>query len=339
MKNASKTHLATERETTPAVAMPQPLQTYLQATLAQIDTVANDEESLWQVGQRGLQMEMAGRIIAGRAFLELCERSHNISEELGRRRIARRTFYDAIDVYRLYAELPDAESVRALAHVGQTKAIAIARWPREEAIALAHGQMVRGITLEDAIELPTRDFMQAVKPPELAQAERKIRELELDRDAANAELREMRDAMRHRYDVLKIPPDAARARQETVALCEQIALSVTSLESLAGELASGELHMHFPDWAERAAGTLYHSLLSQHARIQTMLDRLAEQWGQKVTGRLEYEFTLSEGEAAVARDALAIITQRHRVAQDNRDAERANAAGGRGRPRKIKTVS
>lgn len=325
-----------------SIALSKPLQTYLESTLGQIGDISGDPAKLWDAGQRGLQMEVAGRILAGRAFQALSEsvEPRTLSSELAARGIARRTFYDAIDLYELFAAMPQLEFVRTCAQIEFSKVRELVRLPREEALALAAGKKVRGITIEAAASLPTREFAEALRDPELVKAGRKIATLEADKEGLQAEVKELKGALKHRYEALKMPDFAAHARQESVALAEQVSLSITAFEELLTEkLGSKEAISTYPEWRERAAGTMYHSLRAVHARTQALLAKMEEEFSESVTGKIDYEHSFSEGELEIAKDSLGIILKRHKTLAENRDAERANAKGGRGRPRIVKKVA
>jgi len=321
--------------------LPKPLQAYLESTLGHIGEIAHDAEQLWDVGMRGLQLEIAGRILAGRAFQALSEslEPRTLSAELAARNIPRRSFYDAIDVYEMFAVLPQVEFVRACAQIEFSKIREMGRLPREEFLALASGKKIRGITLDAAAGMTVREFADAVRDPELVKASKKVAALQADKEGLAAELKELKGALKHRYENLKMPDFAAHARQESIALAEQMSLSVAAFEELIGERLSTDKEAKlYPEWVTRSAGTAYHSLRSVHARTQMLLERMEEQYGPEVTGKVDYEHTLSEGELLIARDSLAIILKRHKVEAENREADRANAKGGRGRPRSKKAV-
>lgn len=322
--------------------MPEAVRAYLDQTLGQVEQFSADPDSLWKVGERGLQMETAGKIIAGRAFIALRDAllPGEFAAELAKRLIPRPSAYKAIEVYELFAALPDLRVVQALAQLGITKAIAIKHWTKDEQLTLAAGKPVRGLTLETAVDLSTRDFAEAIRDPEQIKAAKKIKTLEADKEGLEAQVKELKGALKHRYETLKMPDFAAHARQESVALSEQMMLGITALEELVTDhLGSKEAVHTFPEWRDRAAGTLYHSLRAVHARTQQLLERIEEDYGAPVTGKIDYEHTFSEGELLLAKDALSVIQQRHKAQADNREAQRKNAKGERGRPRKIKDES
>lgn len=322
--------------------MPEPVRAYLDSTLGQVEQFTSDPASLWKVGERGLQMETAGKIIAGRAFIALRDAlpPGEFAAELAKRLIPRPSAYKAIEVYELFAALPDLRVVQALAQLGITKAMALKHWSRDEQLQLAAGKPVRGLTLEAAVDLSTRDFADAIRDPDLIKADKKIKTLEADKEGLQAEVKELKGALKHRYEVLKMPDFAAHARQESVALSEQMMLSITALEDLVTDHLGGkEATQTYPEWRDRAAGTLYHSVRAVHARTQQLLERLEEDFGPTVTGKIDYEHTFSEGELLLAKDALGVILQRHKTQAENREAKRQHEKGGRGRPRKIRAES
>lgn len=330
------------RENHSQLAMPAQLQAYLEQTLGRFESITGDVESLWAAGKRGLQMETAGKILAGRAFQELKNSllPGQFSAELASRMIARRSAYDAIEVYELFAALPDIGVVQALAQLGITKAMAIKAWDKKDQQALASGKAVRGITLDAAVEMSTREFDEKIRDPELVKADKKIATLEAAKEGLQAELKDLKGQLRHRYDSINMPEFAAHARQEGVALAEQITLSLTALEDLVTDrLIDNKEAKQFPDWKNRAAGTVFHSALAAQARMQALVERMREEFGDAVTGKLDFEFTLSKGEAEIAKDALGVIQKRHADLAHNREADRKNQKGGRGRPMDKRTVS
>jgi hypothetical protein len=315
------------------------LQAFLAKAFEQIEQAGADEDSLWAASDAGEQMEMVGRLVAGRANLELINRlgDQKVSEELRSRGKKRSTFYEQVEIFKAYNAIPSAEQIAALAAVGYTKSRLIASWTKEERLALVAGKEVRGITIHEAASLSTREFAQATRDPDLVKASKKIQALAADKEGLEAEVKELKGALKHRYETLKMPDFAAHARQEAVALSEQMTLSVTALEDLVEDrLVNDKDAKAYPEWAQRAAGTLYHSVRAVQARTQELLQRLEKQYGKAVTGKIDFEHALSPGELALAKDALNVVLKRHKVQAENREADRANAKGGRGRPRSKK---
>lgn len=323
-------------------SMPAPLQSYLQATLAQIADAGDDAETLWAVAQRAFEMEMAGRVVAGRALLELSKRldKAEFAAELASRHVSRSAYFNAVAVYQAFAELPDERSVQTFGLLGQAKAVAVLSWSPKERLAFARGEKVRGVTADQAVEMSAREFAEAVRDPELVKAGKQIASLEADNEALQADLKALQGQLKHRYENLKMPDFAAHARQESVALAEGMLLSVTALEALVQERLTEDKEAGlYPEWAERAAGTLYHSARAVHARLEALMARIHEQWGKPVTGKIDFEHSLSPGELEIAAGALDIVVKRHAAQAHNREADRIKAKGGRGRPLSKKAVA
>jgi hypothetical protein len=324
-------------------ALPAPLREYLSdaALPAPKDIVATDPDRLWEFVQRGMEMEIKGKIAAGWALTQLRDNlpPQVFSSKLRDLNIPRSSAYDAIAASSLFATLPDLQVVRALAQLGIAKTLTLRTWEPKEVVALASGKPVRGLTLDAAVEMPTREFADAVRDPELIRANKKIAGLEADNEGLTEEIKSLKGALKHRYQNLRMPDFAAHARQESVALAEQMTLGITALEDLLQQnLVEGKEAKLHPEWAERAAGTMYHSLRSVQARLEAVLFAIQEQYGSKVTGKVDYEHRLSEGELLIARDSLAVVLSRHKDDAHNREADRQNAKGGRGRPMKKKAV-
>lgn len=176
-------------------AMPAPLQAFLEDTMSRIAQLGDDTESLWAIGHRGLQMEIAGRLVAGRAFQEISARAEKkqIVSDLKMRGIPTTSFYEAIGIYEVFAAFPDVEFVRACAQLDATKLRQVARWSPEERLALASGESVRGITIEQAADMSSREFIAATKPPEVARLEADKELLESRFKKIEAELKVERD--------------------------------------------------------------------------------------------------------------------------------------------------
>ena len=90
-------------------------------------------------------------------------------------------------------------------------------------------------------------------------------------------------------------------------------------------------------FAAMAAGTFFHGLRAIHARTGHLLRQLAETFPE-VTDKVGFEHQLKPGELDAFKHARELVLGRIKVAASNREAERHNAKGGRGRPRDIKKV-
>lgn len=343
-KAAVATRVATDSALATRVAKPLDLSKALRAYLDEVGRpsaagIASLDDAE-QVLRQHMDSEAASRVMQGWVLASVHAMGVESLRELATRvAMNRETMRQRVDYFRLFQEAPDLQSVRTCAHLEFSIAREVAKWPREDQLAFIGGKPVRGITAAEARSLTAREFVQATRDPDLVKASKKIATLEADKEGLQAEVKELKGALKHRYEVLKMPDFAAHARQESVALSEQMMASVTALEELlTDQLASKEAMHTFPDWRDRAAGTMYHSIRAAHARTQALLARMEEEFGEHVTGKIDYEHTLSDGELLIAKEALDVILKRHKTDAENREAKRQNEKGGKGRPRKIKAT-
>ena len=142
----------------------------------------------------------------------------------------------------------------------------------------------------------------------------------------------------HRLNRVVLPEFAVVAREEATALTEQMDAALDGLGSLLtdnllaphDEVADAEGHRH------AAAGTFYHALRAVWARSQHLLQQIEANFPPAVTGFAKFDHQLKPAEVDAYQHARQQIVGKLKVQAENREAERANAKGGRGRPRKIK---
>ena len=323
--------------------MPKPLQQYLQKTLGQIDSVASDPDSLWQAGQRGLQMEAAGKILAGKAFSLLREQlpSREFATGLADCGIPRRTAYDAIEAYELFSALPNFNSVCALGLLGITKARALSHWPADDHAAFAAGKTVRGLSLVEAAELSSRDITQQQREWALQNesATRKLREelantkTQLE-TARNENLRLMRSGPHVLADE-DLPQFALIARQESLAMTEQMSFCLDTLQAVIEQQLLVPAKKHDDErFRPVAAGTAYFALAGIQARAQQLLKRLQVEFGE-VGEVLTTEQQLSKAEIKRFLENRERLLAQHKADAQARDDDRENnRPGKRGAKRK-----
>ncbi|HVT35745.1 MAG TPA: hypothetical protein VHE37_09175 [Nevskiaceae bacterium] len=325
--------------------LPKPLQQYLQQTLVQIGDLGGDTHGLWAAAERGLQMEAAGQILAGRALIELREHLPQgaFSSGLADRNIARRSAYNAIEAFEVFAELPNLDSVRALAQLGITKARALKHWSPDEHKAFASGKPVRGIQLDAAVELSSRDLVEQQRDWQL-QNESQLRKLQ----SSNATLETKVETLQNEITRLQragsyvvaeedLPDFARTVRQEALANTEQMAWCLDALQAAAEEhlFAKGKSHPSEFKFKPIAAGTLYYSLAAIHARAQLLLKRIQDQFGDSATGMLTIDMQLSPAEIVRFQEQREQLLATHQAKAKARDNQRENTRPGkRGAKRK-----
>jgi hypothetical protein len=180
-------------------------------------------------------MEMAGRLLAGLANREIRTRVLNLSEELRVRKKNRRAFDFSISVLEAYEALPDQSKVQAMAALGFTKSRALLPWSGEERAALAAGEEVRGITLAEAVELPSREVEKLAKSARELELQEQLAKERANRIAAESELKAVQK------DDLKpglTKTDAARRKLRLKAhgYAELIQNTAAAAATLLGEL-------------------------------------------------------------------------------------------------------
>ncbi len=238
----------------------------------------------------------------------------------------RRRVWEAMQIAQWIGTQPD-ERVRAFAQLPSTKALALAR---------ADQQVVEDLLTEkgaqDVASLSVRELRSRISKLESANVtlETRLERTEAERDKIKAR------ALNRLVDT-QMPEFAVVVREEAAALTETMAVSLDGLERLFADTLTAP-HDDVAD-AERfeamAAGTFFHALRGAWARAGALLEQLDQHY-PKPCAKAGFEAQLKPGEVDAFKHSREQILGRIKTASDNRAAERANAKGGRGRPRKIK---
>lgn len=328
--------------------LPKPVQQYLESTLGKLDgaILSGDLDAAWQVAERSLQLETAGKILAGAAFKRLRGELAPLefTKGLVERNIARSTAYDAISIADLFSSFPSVGVVRALGQLGPTKAMALRHLKPDEFEALAAGKPVHGLTLDAASEMSSRELQQAAlaSDHEVTTLRRKVTQLETETETAQANYDRLKAQLASQFDNLQMPIFAAEARAEVAALTEKALLCIEQLAELVSSHIVGKRSEPDAQRFQRiVAGTLYHCLIPVGARVHDVCDQLYKSFGKEVT-EVRYEFQLKKDESKhYVRQRSAILEQaaneKHNraVARESADAA-VSGKRGRGRPLKAK---
>jgi hypothetical protein len=320
-----------------------PVREYLAETLGVVDLAGQDEDTLWAISDRGEQMEMAGRLIAGLANRELCTLVHNqqLTEELRRRGKTRRAFYYSIELLAAFEALPDARCVHSLAQVGFTRFREVLAWTPEERVRFAGGEEVRGITLEEAVGMSSRQFCEAERDWRLRNDDR-LQKLERER----AQLQTQLDIAKNQNKLLAragaalqteedLPPFALVVRQEFLAITESMSFGLDNLQAIAAENLFREIqHPEAHRFQPVAAGTAYFALRAIHARAGALLTQIQETYGDDI-GAVTLDHQLTAAEIKRFQEARALLLAQHQAKTKAReDARENNRPGKRGAKRK-----
>lgn len=340
--------MAKPARTAPAgeLAPASPLQALLVSMpdIRSLSDIKTDDDA-WTLASAAHQMETQGSMVMGFALSHLRASlpPRSFSAGLAERRIPRSSAYRAIEFFDLSQRLGQIGIVPALGQLGVIKALALKEWDDSELKEFAEGRTVHGLTIDQAIDMPTREFETAVKESRQSDAERdKLRKardtLETKLEAKDAELKRIKERALHRLNRVDLPEFAVVAREEATALTEQIDAALDGMTSLLHDNLLAPHDDVADEFKHRAAaaGTYYHALRAVWARAQGLLQDIESHFDGKVTGYATFDHQLKPAEIDAYQHARQQIVGKLKLQAENREAERANAKGGRGRPRKIK---
>ncbi len=323
--------------------VPSPLGEYLQTTLGRMDLklASATVDEAFVIAGRGLQMEMAGKIFAGRALIHLRDtmEKRSFAAGLRERGIPLRTAYDSIALYQTFASLPDSESVRALARIGTTKVGVLSRLSGNDLAALAHGDEVHGITLEQAEELSSRDLDALVKQVESPNTE--LSRLATTNAKLETELSKFRQQARAQAALRAsedLPLFAREPREEALVASEAMMQSLELIDDAVLRNLLAEVdHPEALRWQPAAARTVAYALGPVAMRIGRLIKELRERFGDSVIGPLDADSFLEPSEAlGLMMGRQQLLKQAQELAQGRDDARANSTPGKRGRKRGTK---
>lgn len=281
------------------------------------------ERGVQAFNQSGYQMAVAGfcfkklKQSAGKGNFHAALEEAGISEDHATRAITLAEYLQSLD--------PDQR--RRMIAVPYTKALACAKAEPEVVRALLDAGKLDGDQ-----PLSVRDLQK-----ELAKEKLKNSSLALQLEGAKAREERIKARALNRLQDAQMPEFCVVAREESTALSEQISLSLDGIELLIRDnlLMPHDDVAEAEKFAEIAAGTAFHALRGLHARLGQQLGQLADHF-PAVIDKVGFEHQLKPGEVEGFKHAREMVLGRIKTAADNRAAERHNAKGGRGRPRKVK---
>lgn len=313
------------------------LRDYLESRV-KLDLTDLSVDGLWEMSDRGEQMEMAGLLLTGLANRELSTRvdSQKLAQELRQRGKPRAKFYYAMQAVEAFEALPDQSATAALAALGPTKVRALMSWHEHERAAFASGATVRGLTIDEAAELPTREFEKLSKPlsPEverLATTNAKLEtELSKFRQQARAQA-----ALRASED---LPLFAREPREEALLASEAMMQSLELIDDAVLRNLLAEVdHPEALRWQPAAARTVAYALGPVAMRIGRLIKELRERFGDSVIGPLDADSFLEPSEAlGLMMGRQQLLKQAQELAQGRDDARANSTPGKRGRKRGTK---
>ena len=334
----------TSNSITPAaassLAMPASISGYLQQALGTLDfeLATASADQAWAAAQRGLELEAAGKILAGRALIHLRETldKREFAAGLAERGVPRRSAYYAIDVYEMFAALPDGASVQALAQIGVTKAMTFSRWAPEQISALAHGEEVNGLTLDQAADLSSRELEALTR--QTLEKDAAIGRLESEKTRLETELNKHRQQARAQAALRAsedLPLFAREPREEALVASESMMQSLELIDDAVLRNLLAEVdHPEALRWQPAAARTVAYALAPVAMRIGRLIKELRERFGDSVIGPLDSDSFLEPSEALqLMMGRQQLIKQAMELAQVRDDARANTTPGKRGRKR------
>lgn len=328
------------------VEMSQALRQYLDGLNQGALLTPADEADSWRAVERGMEMHAGGSIIMGyhlkRLRAELGPR--NFSEGLAQLQLARRTAYEAIEVYELFDSMPEISAVRACAQMGSKKALQLADLSKPELHGLLGGQEVRGLTLDQVTEMSVRDLDTHLRDwkrehdQELKRAQSDLERTRARAELAEAQLDQAKADLANRARLSEQPEWYRVAQAETPALTEGMAIYLADLVRVIHDhvLTAPRKQANDKAMARMAASRCYLGLAGVVAEAQLAMQELVDAFGaEAITGEQQVAV------AALSKDELmALAEQRVRMLdmaaaqRETREAViKADQPRGRGRPK------
>lgn len=309
------------------------LRGYLESRV-KLDLTDLSVDGLWALAERGEQMEMAGALLAGLANRELSTRvdKNTLTDEMKRRGKTRSKFYYAIGLVQAFESLPEAAAAESLAALGPTKVRATLGWSGDERAAFASGQPVRGITIEDAAELSTRDFEQRIKAedPELARAKAEAASLKTDLASAKLQLQRQARAAAALETEGEFPAFARAPRHEVFAFEQAAAFMLDNLSLLLAEHLFGDVrHPEANRFLPVVAANCQAALAAVELRIRGLRQQIETAFPGCADAPLTLDHQLSAAEGALLIDRAARMRHQLERERKRREDERANTQVGR----------
>jgi len=291
-------------------------------------------DGLWSMAEFGERMELTGALLTGLANRELATRvgSRELAAELRARGRTRSAFDYSIRQVEALELLPEGEQVAALARLGSTKLRQMLAWQPDERADFASGKPVRGITLEEAEALPTREFEARAKPraPELEAAQVEIAKLKTERDIAKQQMAALTRAARALETDGEFPMFVRETRQEAFAAEHGIGFLLDNLALLMGvhvlaEVKHPEAARFQPVIAANCEAVLGHI----EARVRSLRGQLRAHYPDCGDTPIEHDHQLSHEEAVLLRERLKRMSYRLDKEQRQREVDRVNSQDGR----------
>jgi len=293
------------------------------------EVLASPEEERFDCAAIGDQLELTGVLYKGFSLMGLKEtlgHGHYRAELLSRN-IDPTGAWRAQSIAALSLRV-DASNFSALKHLPPTKLAMMVKWTNEELNAFFAGNEVRGITYDDAVDLPSRELERRLK-----ESQRSNNELEQALDKANQENSKLQDQIKlHRkkqnsLEGFNYPLSIERVRIESSVLSAQAVQFIDDMEQLAVELtqASDLSKETKKQEAEFSAGasSLYLNLKAIHSKAAYLMKSFADTIGEDyLPDSPEDVPTMSQEEAEKIFSLHRLLLAESRLDKQSRESQR-----------------
>ncbi|MFZ2452604.1 MAG: hypothetical protein WAW36_19015 [Methylovulum miyakonense] len=272
-------------------------------------------EPSWALVEKCFQIEAVARVIAGFELMKFkASLGHGgFVAALTERGIKKTTANDCMRVAAMFSQLNISNSrTSGVFDLEFSKLLKIQQWDIEEAQAFCEGESVRGLTLDDAKDMSTRDFEKHIN--EANALVFKLRKEIADRNriilGKDAELEKARTLQAHTGQ----PPIVQDMRTTSTAITEQILGYLDMLEDMETTLAKGYgsgLAFEQEARTQQLRAALYPwaiNLNAIRARLESIDTEARRHFAPELfPGKTDYA-QLSEAECVAAMNQQAFLT-------------------------------
>lgn len=290
-----------------------------------------------QIFREHQQAETAHRVMQGWVLASVKAMGEESLRVLSTRvDTSKSSVHQLIAYFYLFQAVPDLDSVHRCAHLEFTIAREVAKWSRDEQIAFCSTEEVRGVTIDQAREMTSREFIAATKPPEVAQLQVQVQ----NQQNQIAGLEKIIKGLRQQGGVTtpSLPPQYAALRDESVYLTCKMAEEVARLRSESDRLLMDRDWRNQPEAQHRmaVAAHVYHALNGVVVMASELLEQIHLTYSKFVTGDVPpgMQYSPEEKEHLAQLRSAALEAAQAGVRHARATAQNANGVRGR-RPKPI----
>ncbi|MGZ8907932.1 MAG: hypothetical protein ACXW1U_19695 [Methylobacter sp.] len=238
-------------------------------------------------GFKGLVASVLSAVYSGGHFVRMLELSkrlenpnnHFVQEEAERRGVSKRTIYNMIDVYQLFARSPETV-VQTFAQFDYSKLIELKHLDESDLEQLAEGQEVYGITLETAQSYSVRELKSVLQSHRAEVKNLKQKVIDTER-RMNTEADRAAELLAENMELKKLTPE----RRSFLALRKQMFEDMETLQGIVVRARKTyELSKNFQqdvryEAQEAVIYPLIHLLSVMHGNSELIMEDCYMTWG------------------------------------------------------------